>query len=89
MWIFRRSLARRRAPSHSKLSSGIWRNRAYLSLTTVIMCCIDGLAADPWNAGKFEAYLRQNLAELCCELEIACANRNGAGILYEPGCSLQ
>src|SRR5437660_10556076 len=60
-------------------------NRAYLSLTTIIMCCIDALAAGTEKAtrGKFEVYIGQNFAELCRELELACANRNGAGILYD------
>lgn len=60
-------------------------NRAYLSLTTIIMCCIDALAAKSGNAtrGKFEAYARQNFSDLCHELETASGNSNGAGLLYD------
>src|SRR5690348_14319726 len=59
-------------------------NRAYLSLTTIIMCCIDALAAGNANAtrGTFEAYVVRNFPDLCHELEIASGMRNGAGILY-------
>jgi hypothetical protein len=60
-------------------------NKAYVSLTTIIMCCIDALAAETgWaNREKFKAYVDQNFAGLCRELEVACANPDGAGILYE------
>jgi hypothetical protein len=60
-------------------------NRAYLSLTTIIFCCIDALAAGTGKAtrGKFEAYVGQNFPDLCRELEAACAEGNGAGILYD------
>jgi hypothetical protein len=58
-------------------------NRAYLSLTTIIMCCLDALAAETGEAsrGKFEAYVGQHFPDLCRELGAACAS-NGARILY-------
>jgi hypothetical protein len=60
-------------------------HHSYVSLTTIIMCCIDALAAGTGKAtrGKFEAYVRQNFPQLCREIEAACGSHNGAGILYD------
>lgn len=60
-------------------------HRACLSLTTIIMCCIDALAAGTGNTtrGKFEAYVSRNFPDLCRELQSVSANRRGAGILYD------
>ena len=60
-------------------------NRAYVSLTTIIMCCIDALAAGIGEAtrGKFEAYAQNHFPDLCHQLAAACATRNGAKILYD------
>jgi hypothetical protein len=60
-------------------------NRAYVSMTTVIMCCIDALAAGNGDATrvKFEAYVRRNFPGLCRQLETASRKHNGAGILYK------
>jgi hypothetical protein len=59
-------------------------NKAYLSLTTIIMCCIDALAAGTGDATrpKFESYVLHHFPDLCRELATACKRHNGAGILY-------
>src|SRR4051812_25517185 len=59
--------------------------RAYLSLTTVLMCCLDALAAGSGEAtrGKFESFVGKHFPELCTALESACPGRKGGGILYE------
>ncbi len=59
--------------------------RAYLSLTTVIMCCLDALAADSGKATrrKFESFVGKHFPELCTALESACPGRKGGGILYD------
>jgi hypothetical protein len=61
-------------------------NRAYLSLTTVVVCCLDALAAGPGEAtrGKFESFVTQHLPDLCAALEAAClGSKSGAAILYD------
>ena len=59
-------------------------NRTYLAMTTIIMCCIDALAAGSGDAtrGKFETYVKLNFPDLCHELETASGKQNGAGVLY-------
>jgi hypothetical protein len=61
-------------------------NQAYLSLTTVLVCCLDALAAGSGEAtrGKFEAFVKQQLPNLCAALETACPGKEGAAVLYEP-----
>jgi hypothetical protein len=48
--------------------------RAYLSLTTVIMCCLDALAAGSGRAtrGKFERFVTKHFHDLCTALESVC-----------------
>ena len=60
-------------------------NRAYLSLTTVLVCCLDALAAGSGEAtrGKFEAFVKQQLPDLCAALETACQGKKGAAVLYD------
>jgi len=61
-------------------------NRAYLSLTTVIVCCLDALAAGSGEAtrGKFENFVTQHLPDLCAALETAClGKKKGAAVLYD------
>jgi hypothetical protein len=60
--------------------------RAYLSLTTVIMCCLDALAAGSGapGKGKFEGFVTKHFPGLCTDLESASpGRRNGSKILYE------
>src|SRR5947209_17261889 len=59
---------------------------AYLSLTTVIMCCIDALAAGSGEAAKpkFERFVTKHFPDLCIELEsVSPGRRKGGRILYE------
>src|SRR5438876_12328141 len=48
--------------------------RAYLSLTTVIVCCLDALAAGSGKAtrGKFESFVTKHFHGLCTALESVC-----------------
>ena len=59
--------------------------RAYLSLTTVIVCCLDALAAGSGKAtrGKFESFVTKHFHGLCTALESVCPGRKGGGILYD------
>ena len=59
--------------------------RAYLSLTTVIMCCLDALAAGAGKAtrGKFESFVEKHFYGLCTALESVCPGRKGGAILYD------
>jgi len=59
--------------------------RAYVSLTTVIMCCLDALAAGSGEAtrGKFESFAGKHFPGLCTALESVCPGRKGGGILYD------
>ena len=59
--------------------------RAYLSLTTVIMCCIDALAAGSGKAtyGKFETFVKKHFADLCSALDHLCPGQRGSRILYD------
>ena len=60
-------------------------NRRYISLSTIIACSIDALAADTGGAtrGLFEAYVNEHFPDLCRQLATACGTRNGAKILYD------
>jgi hypothetical protein len=63
----------------------LYSNRAYLSLTTVLVCCLDALAAGSGNAtrGKFEAFIKQQLPNLCAALETTCPGKKGAAVSYD------
>ena len=54
-------------------------SRRYLSLTTVIVCCLDALAAGSGEAtrGKFEKFAKTHFPDLCATLEAVCAGRKG------------
>jgi len=60
---------------------------AHMSLTTVIMCCIDALAAGPGDASraKFERFVERELPELCLQLGSAtkAIGKKGSSILYD------
>lgn len=59
-------------------------HRASMSLSTVIVCCIDALAAGNGKAsrGKFEAFIERHFKALCDELRAASRARSGPAILY-------
>ena len=63
----------------------LWTNRRYVSLTTVIVCCLDALAADSGDATrrKFEAFVTKHLPDLCAQLQAAYPRQNGAWTLYD------
>lgn len=63
----------------------LWSNRVYLSLTTVILCCLDALAAGSGKAtrGKFKCFVMQYLPDLCAALETVCPGKKGAEVLYD------
>lgn len=60
-------------------------HRAYMSLTTVIVCCLDALAAGSGGAtrGKFEAFVTLYFPALCADLEGHCPGSKGAKTLYD------
>lgn len=60
-------------------------HRAYLSLTTIIVCCLDALAAGPGRATKpkFKRFVTSHFPELCADLERSCPGKTGAATLYE------
>ena len=60
-------------------------HRAYLSLTTVIVCCLDALAAGSGKASRrqFEAFVVQHFPELCADLHARYPTRPGARSLYD------
>jgi hypothetical protein len=60
------------------------KHRAYLSLTTVVVCCLDALAAGSGKAtrGKFKAFVTRRFPDLCGDLERAYPGR-GAETLYD------
>jgi hypothetical protein len=61
------------------------KHKAYVSLTTVIVCCLDALGADSGRAtkGKFEAFVSQHFPLLIADIEKACPGRKGTAILYD------
>jgi hypothetical protein len=61
------------------------KHRAYVSLTTVIVCCLDALAAGPGKAtrGKFNTFVANHFPGLCADLERAFPRRAGADTLYD------
>lgn len=73
---------------HSAMRSDVTllhSHRAYVSLTTIIMCCLDALAAGSGKAtrGKFEAYIKRHFPGLSEAVERASPGRGGATVLYE------
>ena len=60
------------------------KNRRYVSMTTLIFCCMDALAAGPGNAtkGKFESFVSANFPDLASAIERTFAE-NGTKHLYE------
>jgi hypothetical protein len=60
-------------------------NKRYLALTTVIMCCLDALAADGGGAGrgKFGRLMKMHFPDLCMLLDPVCPGRKGTDVLYD------
>lgn len=65
-------------------------HRRYVSLATIIVCCLDAIAAGSAEASrpKFEAFVTTHLPDLCRALEDARPdkdhpNKKGSAILYD------
>src|SRR5437016_8451910 len=60
------------------------KNKRYLALTTVIMCCLDALSAGSGDAdrGKFERFIKKHFPDLCSLLDSVWPGR-GANVLYD------
>lgn len=58
---------------------------SYETCTTVILCCIDALAAGSGDAdrGKFAAFVKKHFPTLCTELDGAVSGKSGADVLYD------
>ena len=59
--------------------------RAYVSMATIIVCCLDALAAGNGRAtsGKFESFVTKHFPDLCHELSRVCPGKNGAKLPYD------
>ena len=57
---------------------------SYETCTTVILCCIDALAAGPGDANpkKFRAFVKIHFPTLCAELDGTVPGKSGAEVLY-------
>jgi hypothetical protein len=61
-------------------------HRAYVSLTTIIVCCLDALAAGSGRAsrGKFETFVEKHFPGLCHALTaVFPGKKKGVEVLYE------
>jgi hypothetical protein len=58
---------------------------SFETCTTVILCCIDAIAAEPGDADpkKFGAFVKKHFATLCAELDGAVPGMSGAEVLYK------
>lgn len=58
---------------------------SYETCTTVILCCIDALAAGNGDAdrNKFGAFVKKHFPTLCAELDGAVSGKSGAEVLYD------
>jgi hypothetical protein len=63
----------------------LFEHRAYLSLTTIIVCCLDALAAEKADASKprFSRFVVHHFPGLIAEIERVCPGKPGATLLYE------
>jgi len=59
--------------------------QAYVSLTTVIVCGLDALAAGDGSANrnKFEQFVMRHFPDLCKKLTKTCPGKVGAKLLYD------
>ena len=60
-------------------------SQAYVSMTTVILCCLDALAAGSGKAtrGKFEKFVERYFPDLCHALSAICNDKKGSSVLYD------
>lgn len=60
-------------------------HRAYLSLTTIIVCCLDAIAAGGGRATKekFSKFVVGHFPGLIADIEQARPGKKGAAVLYE------
>jgi hypothetical protein len=60
-------------------------HKAYASLTTIIMCCIDALAAGSGTAGPkcFYSFVEKHFPDLCTALDPVWPGRKGSHVLYD------
>jgi len=60
-------------------------NGCYTTCTTVIMCCLDAIAAGTGNAEsrKFAALVSKHFPTLCDELNVVLPSKPGADLLYD------
>ena len=79
-----------KAPEHfyAVMSSDVALLRdqgSYETCTTVILCCIDALAAGPGDANpnKFRTFVNEHFPALCAELNGAVPGKSGADVLYD------
>lgn len=58
---------------------------SYETCTTVILCCIDALAAGPGDAhrNKFGAFVEKHFPTLCADLDGTVPGKSGAEVLYD------
>lgn len=58
---------------------------SYETCMTVILCCIDALAAESGDANpnKFRAFVTKHFPTLCAELDGAVRGKSGAEVLYD------
>ena len=58
---------------------------SYETCMTVILCCIDALAAGPGDANqrKFGAFVKKHFPTLCAELDGTVPGKSGAEVLYD------
>ena len=63
----------------------LWKNNRYIPLTTLIMCCLDALAADPGKATSktFGRFVKKHFPDLCMLLDPDRPGLTGADILYK------
>jgi hypothetical protein len=58
---------------------------SFETCTTVILCCIDAIAAEPGDADpkKIGAFVKKHFPTLCAELDGAVPGMSGAEVLYK------
>jgi hypothetical protein len=63
----------------------LFEHRAYLSLTTIIVCCLDAIAASGGHASKatFSKFVVGHFPGLVKDIERARPGKTGADVLYE------
>ncbi len=61
------------------------KHRAYVSLTTIIVCCLEAIAAGAGEAtrGNFAAFVARNFPDLVTEIEGACPGKEGTAVFCD------